>query len=54
MRIQAGRTTDGTKIFASWSDTDTLVDAVSTDNFMLNTYPNIFVYGYNLQHFGKF
>lgn len=42
-RLQASRTTDGTKIFAIWSDTDPA-------NSTINEYPDIYGWGYNFSN----
>jgi hypothetical protein len=41
MRLQAGRTVDGTKIFASWTDTDTTIAMKSSKGFLMNSSPDI-------------
>ena len=45
LRLQAGRTKDGTKVFASWSDSDTTTAPAGTNGFPLNMFPNLYVAG---------
>lgn len=54
LRIQAGRSVDGSKVFASWSDTDTLIAAATSSGLMMNSYPNIFVCGYDVNSSTEF
>jgi len=42
MRLQAARTTDGTKVFCTWTDTDTVFATP------LNLNPDIFVWGHDI------
>jgi hypothetical protein len=48
LRLQAGKTEDGSKVFASWSETDTLIAATTSTGLMMNSYPNIFVHGWDI------
>jgi len=50
LRLQAGRTTDGTKIFATWTDTDTALGSTILDpnGLPLNIFPNIVAVGYDI------
>jgi hypothetical protein len=48
LRLQAGKTADETKIFASWAETDTTIAALAANGLPMNSYPNIFVYGYDI------
>ncbi len=48
MRLQAGRTDDGVKVFASWTDSDTSSAPAGTNGFPLNMFPNIYVQGYDV------
>ncbi len=48
MRLQAGKTLDGTKVFASWTDTDTNIAPTDDDGFRINLFPDIFVAGYDI------
>lgn len=41
LRLQAGRTTDGTKIYASWTDTDTSFALTNASGFPMNSFPDI-------------
>ena len=44
-RLQASRTDDGSKIFASWTDSDTLMAPVNGDGFKINMFPDLKVAG---------
>jgi len=48
IRLQAGKTTDGTKVFASWAETDTIIAALTSSGLKMNSYPNIFVHGWDI------
>jgi len=48
LRLQAGRTTDGTKVFASWTDTDTSFALTNATGFKLNSFPDIHYAGVNV------
>ena len=48
LRLQAGRTTDGTKIYASWTDTDTSFALTNATGFPLNSFPDIHYAGVNV------
>jgi len=51
LRLQAGRTKDGTKIFASWSDSDTTSATditVGNGTFKGNMFPNLYVAAWNI------
>ncbi|OIP01985.1 MAG: hypothetical protein AUJ98_02720 [Bacteroidetes bacterium CG2_30_33_31] len=47
-RLQAGRTTDGTKVFASWADSDTSFALTNATGFPMNTFPDIIFAGVNI------
>ncbi len=48
LRLQAGRTPDGTKVYASWTDTDTTYATPSQSGFPMNTFPDIHFAGVNV------
>lgn len=49
LRLQASRTDDGTKVFASWTDSDTNDAWLDTDGaYYLNVLPNLYVAGYDV------
>ncbi len=48
LRLQAGKTTDGTKIFASWTDSDTTIAPVGADGNLLNMFPDIIVAAWDI------
>ncbi len=48
LRLQAGRTVDGTKVFASWTDTDTTIAPIGTAGLMLDMLPDIYVAGWDI------
>jgi len=48
LRLQAGRTEDGTKVFASWADSDTSIAPVGTANLQLNLFPDIYVASWDI------
>ncbi len=48
LRLQAGKTKDGTKIFASWSDTDTTLAPVASYGFQMNKFPNLYVAAWDI------
>jgi len=48
LRLQAGRTKDGTKIFAGWSDSDTLSAPTGSNNMPLNAFPNLYVCAWDI------
>ena len=47
-RIQAGRTKDGSKIFAAWADSDTATAPINGDNLPYNLLPNIIVAAWDI------
>ncbi len=48
LRLQAGRTSDGTKVFASWTDTDTSIAPTGSAGLLLNMFPDIYVAGWDI------
>lgn len=48
LRLQAGRTADGTKVFASWTDSDTTIAPVGSANLLLNMFPDIYIAGWDV------
>ncbi len=48
LRLQAGRTKDGTKIFAGWSDSDTTSAPDGTNNMPMNAFPNLYVAAWDI------
>ena len=48
LRLQASRTDDGTKVFASWTDTDTNNAYEGSDKYLLNMFPDAYVAGYDV------
>ncbi|MFC2111367.1 T9SS type A sorting domain-containing protein, partial [Bacteroidota bacterium] len=48
LRMQAGKTANGTKIFASWTDTDTNIAPIGSTNLMINLYPDIYAMGWDI------
>ncbi len=49
LRIQAGKTNNGTKLFASWTDTDTAyAPAGSDNNLLINLYPDIYAVSWDI------
>ena len=48
LRLQAGKTKDGTKIFASWSDTDTLMAPNGHNGLPINLFPNLYVAAWDI------
>lgn len=48
LRLQAGITSDGTKIFASWTDTDTTIAPVGSAGLWLNMFPDIYTVGWDI------
>jgi len=48
MRLQAGITADGTKIFASWTDSDTSLHLTNPAGYFHNLTPNIIAVGYDI------
>lgn len=49
IRLQAGRTADGSKVFAVWSETDTAFALTSSTGFYMNTVPDIIAQGFDVQ-----
>ncbi|MBN2745110.1 MAG: T9SS type A sorting domain-containing protein [Bacteroidales bacterium] len=47
LRLQAGKSADETKVFASWTDTDTLFAMTASNNFPMNSFPDLYVVGIN-------
>ena len=47
-RLQAGKTKDGTKIFASWTDTDSIAQAYDDKEKLINLYPDLYVVGFDI------
>jgi hypothetical protein len=47
-RIQAGRTKNGTKIFAGWSDSDTASAPDASNGFKMNAFPNLIVAAWDI------
>ena len=48
LRLQAGKTTDGTKIFASWTDSDTTIAPVGSAGLLLNMFPDVYVAAWDI------
>ncbi len=50
LRLQAGRTTDGTKVFATWTDTDTSLGSAILDpsGYPQDLLPDVIVVGYDV------
>jgi len=50
LRLQAGRTADGTKVFATWTDTDTALGSAILDpsGFPQDLFPDIVAVGYDV------
>lgn len=48
LRLQAGRTDDGSKVFASWTDSDTTIAPIGTSGLLLNMFPDIYVAGWDV------
>lgn len=48
LRLQAGKTADGTKIFASWTDSDTSFAITGANGFKINSFPNLIVAAWNI------
>ena len=53
LRLQAGKTADGTKIFASWTDSDTTTAPTGNNGLKINKYPNIFVAAWDINTSGQ-
>lgn len=47
LRLQAGKTADETKVFASWTDTDTSFAMTAANGFPMNSFPDLFAVGIN-------
>ncbi len=47
-RLQAAKSADGTKIFASWADTDTTMAPTGASNLLLNMFPDIYAVGWDV------
>ena len=45
LRLQAGRTADGTKVFASWTDSDTTIAPAGDKGYPINLFPDLYVVG---------
>ena len=45
LRLQAGRTADGTKVFASWTDSDTAIAPTGDKGFKINLFPDLYSVG---------
>ncbi|OYT11496.1 MAG: hypothetical protein B6I18_04015 [Bacteroidetes bacterium 4572_112] len=45
LRLQAGKTADGTKVFASWTDSDTTIAPIGADGFPINLFPDLYAVG---------
>jgi hypothetical protein len=45
LRLQAGKTKDETKVFASWTDSDTTFAMTNATGFKLNSFPDLYVCG---------
>ncbi len=48
LRLQAGKTSDGTKVFASWTDSDTSIAPTGSAGLLLNMFPDIYVAGWDI------
>jgi hypothetical protein len=48
LRLQAGKTYDGTKVFASWTDSDTSIAPIGSAGLLLNMFPDIYVAGWDV------
>lgn len=48
LRLQAGRTDDGTKVFASWTDTDTSLNSVGASGYLIDMFPDIYVAAWDI------
>jgi hypothetical protein len=48
LRLQAGKTKDETKIFASWSDTDTNIAPLANNGFQMNAFPNLYLAAWDI------
>lgn len=47
-RVQAGKSNDGTKVFASWTDSDTTVAPADDAGALLNRFPDLYVAGFDV------
>ena len=48
LRLQAGRTKNGTKIFAGWADSDTLSAPDASNGLKMNAFPNLIVAAWDI------
>jgi hypothetical protein len=50
LRLQAGRTADGTKIFATWTDTDTALGSIilNPSGYPTDLFPDVYAAGYDI------
>ncbi len=48
LRLQAGKSNDGTKVFASWTDSDTNLAPADADGMLLNQFPDLYVAGFDV------
>lgn len=48
LRLQASKTSDGTKVFGSWTDTDTSFALTNANGFPMNTFPDFYAAGYDI------
>ncbi len=48
LRLQAGKTTDGNKVFASWTDSDTTLAPDNASGVALNMFPDLYVAAYDI------
>jgi len=48
LRLQAGRTKDGTKIFIGWADSDTSSAPTNTNGLQMNAFPNLYVAAWDI------
>ena len=45
LRLQASKSADETKVFASWTDTDTTFAMTDASGFKMNSFPDLYVWG---------
>jgi hypothetical protein len=48
LRVQAGKSADETKVFATWTDSDTSFAMTSTTGFPMNSFPDLFAVGIDI------